>query len=310
MAPRKSAKGKASGKNTKVGTPPAAPKLPSSAPKGNSKSNARKGQPAPTVELRQRPQPTAEQRQLQQQRRLLDSYPGHDKPSTLTSWASAGNASTKEIVFKITDYFDNIDSPPDTGAPTPNYIQYYFDQDQSLIGTPNSGGAGEAVRILKAEFYALTPSVALSSQFGTQSGSPVVLFSVPCRNVAAHYLASSQKSTFIPARSDSKWVHIGTYSNAIFERSDLIPTYSTTASGNQCLGAIATVNPDTFGIAPYLLQFKVVITASQALGVTGTVKGTVLRPASTTTNAFSTPGAAASGDINVSANAVALVNHN
>jgi len=172
---------------------------------------------------------------------------GGETPQVLAGFpVSNPTASTKEVTYRITDYFDlttELDiEPPRKGA------QYVVDLDQlASIGPPaESTSATQKVvaRLTKADFWVMPKFEA------TPTDQSLVLFSVPLSYGINSTTAGFIQSTFITSTSVQEWVHVGKYdANKLGD--NLFPQMNTSNGGNeQALGTLSVVNPDTLTFYP------------------------------------------------------------
>jgi len=179
-----------------------------------------------------------------------------------------GEASTKEILFRYTSYFNSLDQ-----AATGNSGVYYFRTDQNFIENAASTGS-PVMKVESVALYAL-PGFGLN----TAASPAMVLFGVPVRSMDGTFIRNcAQQSTMLLPTSVSQWVKVGGWTaDKLFGDSTLQPaTVSNTTFSFAALCQWAVVNPDTFESisgATFTegIQLKLVVTVSQTLDVSQNV---------------------------------------
>jgi hypothetical protein len=171
-----------------------------------------------------------------------------DESSTLMRMANSAISQSKEIVLRITDYFDAplVDAKP--------YFQWYYNNQQQVITAANSATPYCALR--EAWIYAMA-----KFNVDTTQSLVGVMTSVPAlTSVSADtYCAADPQMTILTPTSVSKWVCVGHYkANKLFA-GELFPQVG--PKGQQCVFAGCVVEPDTYTavVTKNVLQFKVVI---------------------------------------------------
>jgi len=205
--------------------------------------------------------------------KALQSQFAISPPDVLTGFGAGASASSqREIVFKVTDYFD---TPAQTSSP---FLSYSW-EPQSFL-TDVEQGEAPLVRILSVKWYAL-PRFSLESD----KSSVMVLFGLPVRQGDKN-ACSCQKSTLLVPRADASWICVGSWNSShVFKDSIVTPQTSVLDSEDNSLavlplGSFCVVEPDTMSPVATAIQLRVDVTVAQTLPLITRVKGATKTSAS------------------------------
>jgi len=206
----------------------------------------------------------------------------HQVPNTLAGFSTQGSEATKEILFRVTDFFDSSDETNGSG-------QYWYRLDNTFF---RDTGATEALYqdIHSVDLYAI-PRFSID----TAASPVIVLFGVPVASqIAGTVRNAAQCSTLLMPSSVSKWQKVGSWSASRLlndATQSLVVEQNTGGFDFACLGMFSVVDPDDYSvITTGGVQFKIVIRVRQSLPLNDTLNVAVERSVLPTWGNPGTPG--------------------
>jgi len=160
---------------------------------------------------------------------------------------------SKEIVCRITDYFD---APEDA---TKVFFQWYYNNSQQLITA--TGSATPVCKLREAWLYAL-PKFSVD----TATSSIGVLSSVPSiMGPDGKHVAANPQLKILAPSANSRWVCVNHYKPDKLFTGGLLPQIG--PAGQQCVFAGTCTDPDTMVslVTPKTVQLKIVIKVAGGL---------------------------------------------
>jgi len=194
----------------------------------------------------------------------------HQIPNTLSGFSDSGVGSTREILYRITDYFDSADG-------TNGSVEYWYRLDNNFADSSPNIPQASYQKIHSVELYAL-PRFSVD----TAASPVVVLFGVPIMSsVTGTSRNSAQRSTLLTPSSVSTWQKVGGWSASVLlsDTQQSLSVQSNTGGFDfACLAACTVVDPDDYtAITDNGVQFKMVISVRQTLPLEQTANISVVR---------------------------------